>query len=374
METKYNTVKNQIRSLILQGFYQPHQKMGSESELMKKYDVSRHTIRKAIDDLVNEGWIYKKQGAGTFCAERSNVAGRNGSRTKNIAVITTYFSDYIFPTIIRGIEGYLSQKGYQITVFSTNNDPVLEGKYLETVLSQSFDGLIVEPTKSALPNPNINYYLNIERLGIPYVMINAYYDELEPVHIIMDDAEGGKMQTAHLIDQGHRHILGFFKNDDIQGIKRMKGFIKAHRQAGLPIAPQNIVTYTTENRVNQPVDQLREKLSVSTDQLPTGIVCYNDQLAILLLDVLRDLNVSVPGDISLVGFDDSFLSVATEVKLTTIRHPQDELGTKAGETIHQLIREKEDPSLPKEAAAVMYQPELVIRKSTKDMNTQIVHT
>lgn len=374
METKYNTVKNQIRSIILQGFVQPHQKIGSESELMKKYDVSRHTIRKAIDDLANEGWIYKKQGAGTFCAERSNVSQRTGNRTKNIAVITTYFSDYIFPTIIRGIEGYLSQNGYQITVFSTNNDPELEGKYLETVLSQSFDGLIVEPTKSAIPNPNINYYLNIERLGIPYVMINACYEELEPVHIIMDDALGGKLQTSHLIDQGHRHILGFFKNDDTQGIKRMKGFIKAHREAGLPIAPQNIVTYTTENRDSLPAEQLKEKLAVAKDQLPTAIVCYNDQLAILLLDVLRDLNLSVPEDISLVGFDDSFLSVATEVKLTTIRHPQDELGTQAGKTIHQLIREKEDPSVPKEVRTVIYQPELIIRKSTRPLNKEKIHS
>ncbi|WP_096438643.1 GntR family transcriptional regulator [Alteribacter populi] len=363
METKYNIVKNKIKSRILQGFIQPHQKIGSENELMKEYQVSRHTIRKAIEDLVYDGWIYKKQGAGTFCADRSLQKNNRYSRTKNIAVITTYFSDYIFPTIIRGAEGYLSENGYQVTVFSTNNNIEQEGRYLESVLSQQFDGLIVEPTKSALPNPNINYYLNIERLGIPYVMINAYYEELEPTHIIMDDAKGGRLQTKHLIDRGHERILGFFKNDDIQGMKRMKGFIKAHRESALPISPQNIVTYTTETKDTLPKEVLREKLKQGKD-LPTAIVCYNDQLALILLDVIREMNLSVPGDISIVGYDDSFLSVASEVKLTTIKHPKVDMGVQAGRLIKQLIEQKQNPSAKFDVSSVVYEPELVIRNST----------
>ncbi|ADH97884.1 GntR family transcriptional regulator [Salisediminibacterium selenitireducens] len=372
MEPKYNQVKNSIRSKILQGYFKPHEKIGSESELMQSYEVSRHTVRKAIDDLVNEGWIYKKQGAGTFCAERSVSSDAVSNGTKNIAVITTYFSDYIFPTIIRGIEGYLSANGYQMTVFSTNNDPDLERKYLETVLSGQFDGLIIEPTKSALPNPNINYYLNIERLGIPYVMINAYYEELEPVHLIMNDAEGGRIATRQVIDEGHKQILGFFKNDDIQGIKRMKGFIKAHRESGLQITPQNIVTYTTETRKKDPVERLKEKMKVRHER-PTAIVCYNDQLAVILLDVLRDLNLSIPGDVSVIGFDDSFLSVASEVKLTTVKHPKERMGVDAAKLIDQLIREKEDPTVSKKASSIVYEPELVVRNSTKDLKIKEVN-
>ncbi|MDV2685634.1 GntR family transcriptional regulator [Alkalihalophilus lindianensis] len=363
METKYNYVKNKIKSKILQGFIQPHQKIGSESELMKEYRVSRHTIRKAIDDLANDGWVYKNQGAGTFCADRTNYQTTSVNRAKNIAVITTYFSDYIFPTIIRGAEGYLSEHGYQVTVFSTNNDHEQERRCLEAVLSQQFDGVIVEPTKSALPNPNINYYLNIERVGIPYVMIHAYYDELEPTHVVMDDVEGGRIQTKHLIEQGHEHILGFFKNDDIQGTKRMKGFIKAHRESRLPLSPQNIITYTTEARDSVPKQALRKKLEEGKD-LPTAIVCYNDQLALLLLDVIREMELKVPEDISITGYDNSFLSVASEVKLTTIKHPQDNMGIEAGKIILELIEQKQDPSVNKIVNPVVFQPELIVRNST----------
>ncbi|UTR12020.1 GntR family transcriptional regulator [Evansella sp. LMS18] len=366
MDTKYSYVKSEIKSKILQGNILPHQKIGSETDLMKEYSVSRHTVRKAIGDLVVEGWIYKKQGAGTFCADRSAAVQQQERRTKNIAVITTYFSDYIFPAIIRGAQSYLSENGYQVTVFSTNNDHEQERRCLEDVLAQQFDGLIVEPTKSSQPNPNINYYLNIERLGIPYVMIHAYYEELEPIHIVMDDEEGGRQQTAHLIEQGHRHILGFFKNDDIQGKLRTKGFIKAHREAGLTLSPQNIINYTTETMREVPRQVLRNRLSGNGER-PTAIVCYNDQLAVGLLDVLREKELSVPEDISIVGFDNSFLSIASEVKLTTIVHPQEEMGIQAANTLHQIIKNKESPIGEAKIRSITYKPTLKVRNSTRSI-------
>ncbi|PYZ95959.1 GntR family transcriptional regulator [Alteribacter lacisalsi] len=365
MKTKYSYVKSEIKSKIMQGYFQPHEKVGSENELLREYGVSRHTIRKAIDELVNEGWIYKKQGAGTFCAEWSaEVDVKEG--TKNIAVITTYFSDYIFPTIIRGAERIFKKHGYQVTVFSTNNDHEEERRCLEAVLSQQFDGIIIEPTKSALPNPNINYYLNLERLNIPYVMINAYYEELEPVHVIMDDVEGGRLQTDHLLELGHERILGIFKNDDIQGMKRMKGFIKAHRDRGATLSPQNIVTFTTETRETVPVNELKRKLKES-DAPPTAVVCYNDQLALNLLHVLRELKLAVPQRISIVGFDDSFLSTASEVKLTTIEHPKEELGMEAARTVIRMIEMARSSSKVETVQPVVFPASLIQRQSTEEI-------
>ena len=70
MKTKYSIVKDYIESKILDGTYQPNQKISSESELMEQFGVSRHTVRLAIGDLVTKGWLYRKQGSGTFCANR----------------------------------------------------------------------------------------------------------------------------------------------------------------------------------------------------------------------------------------------------------------------------------------------------------------
>lgn len=364
-ETKYNKVKGWIKSKILDGTFLPNQKINSESELMKQFDVSRHTVRIAIGELVNEGWLYREQGAGTFCADRTLLEkeGQNAEE-KKIAIITTYISDYIFPSIIRGAEAEISKEGYQVSLFSTNNDFENERRILETILTQRFDGVIVEPTRSATSNPNINYYLNLESLNIPYIMINAYYDELEPVSVIVNDEKGGYLQTEELIKLGHQKIVGFFKTDDLQGVKRMKGFIKALRDYDIPINPSQIVTFSTLEQATKPAEYLRNMLSSSLER-PTGVVCYNDELAMSLLDVIREKGLIVPEDISIVGFDNSLFAEVSEVKLTTIEHPKSELGEMAAKMILEMIAKGKNSKKWNEIDSFVFEPKLVVRKSTQ---------
>src|SRR5699024_9795640 len=133
-------------------------------------------------------------------------------------------------------------------------------------ISQGFDGVIVEPTQSAMSNPNINYYLNLESLHIPYVMIHAYYDELNPVSITMEEEKGGFIQTEHLINLGHQQIMGFFKIDDNQGIKRMKGFLNANRKNGLSINPNYVITYNKEDKKGEFI-QTENIINLSNQQI-----------------------------------------------------------------------------------------------------------
>jgi len=371
MKTKYSIVREYIKSKILDGTYEPNQKIGSESELMEWFNVSRHTVRLAIGDLVTQGWLYRKQGAGTYCAERKET-GPGDNNLKNIAIITTYISDYIFPSIIRGAESYLSKNDYQVSIYSTDNNHESEKQILEKILTYHVDGVIIEPTKSAISNPNINYYLNLEKSDIPYIMINAYYDELEPLSITINDEKGGFMQTEHLIEHGHQNIIGFFKTDDLQGTKRMKGFLKAHRAHQVPIKPSNIVTYHTQEKMSKPREELEKALSQLKGERPTAIVCYNDELAMLLLEVLREQNIKVPEDISLIGYDDSVLSRVSEVKLTTIKHPQSEMGETAAKMMLDLLDGKSSSqSENQEMESIVYEPQLVIRNSVKDFKEYV---
>ncbi|MGM0855208.1 MAG: GntR family transcriptional regulator [Bacillota bacterium] len=369
METKYSIVKKSIKSKILDGTYEPHQKIPSESEMMQQFNVSRHTVRLAVGELVSEGWLYREQGAGTFCADRTEKQRKESGSRKNIAIVTTYISDYIFPSIIRGAEAYLSEQGYHVTLFNTNNDHEKERIYLEKIITQGFDGAIIEPTQSAFTNPNINYYLNLERLDIPYIMINAYYDALEPVRVVVDDERGAFLQTEHLIENGHKEILGFFKTDDMQGTLRMKGYLKAHREYGVPINPKHIVSYNTTEKHTKPIEEFRGFLSHQRSY-PTAVVCYNDELAMKLLHVIREHQLRVPDDISIIGYDNSFLAEMSEVKLTSIEHPKSDLGKTAGKLILSMINRKQmNKGVGEEVQSVIYSPELVLRRSTKNIST-----
>lgn len=370
MKPKHSIVREYILSKILDGTFSPHQKINSESELMEKFLVSRHTIRQAIGDLVNQGWLYSKQGSGTFCADKSKRQTKD-SDMKNIAIITTYISDYIFSSIIRGAESYLSRNGYNVSLFSTNNNHKNEKEFLERVLILCPDGVIIEPTKSAIANPNLSLYLNLEKINIPYIMINAYYDELEPVSITIDDEKGGYLQTEHLIELGHENIIGFFKTDDLQGTRRMKGYLKAFRKHKIPINPKFIIPFDTSDKMTKPIEALNTLLSSDNNEKPTGIVCYNDELAIFLLNLLREKNIAVPEEISIVGYDDSFLAEATEVKLTTIEHPKIKMGEDSAKMIIDRIEKVNENNQKNKLESIVYEPNLVIRGSTKQITKKV---
>lgn len=357
-------VKETITEWITSGKVQPGEKIYSENELVKMFGVSRHTVRQAVGDLVHEGLLYREQGAGTFCSNKKeqtpSTIHTSNTNGKNIGVITTYISDYIFPSIIKGIESYLTAQGYSLTFACTDNDVEKEKQCLQTMLSRNIDGLIVEPTKSSNYNPNINYYLELEQNNIPYLMINQYYTQLMPPHMIMNDEHGGYIATEHLIKLGHEKIIGLFKTDDLQGVNRMQGFIRAFREHGLPFFPEMVITFTTEDQDSKLLERLKNFFN--TDSMPTAIVCYNDQLALNVINMLKQLGLNVPEDVSIVGYDDSSLAVATEVKLTSITHPKMQMGIEAAKWIVSEVEKKGDTP-----QSIIYEPELIIRNSTTSL-------
>lgn len=355
---------------ITSGNVQPGDKIYSENELVKMFGVSRHTIRQAVGDLVHEGWLYREQGAGTFCSNKmlntkqesetlSSVHSLN-TNGKNIGVITTYISDYIFPSIIKGIESYLTAQGYTLTFACTDNNVEKEKQCLQTMLSRNIDGLIVEPTKSSNYNPNIHYYLQLEQNDIPYLMINQFYSQLMPPHLIMNDEHGGFIATDHLINLGHEKIIGLFKTDDLQGVNRMQGFIRAFRENNLSFFQDMVITCTTEDQDSKIVEQLQQLFK--TENKPTAIVCYNDQLALQVIFMLRGLGLNVPEDVSIVGYDDSSLAEATDIKLTSVTHPKMEMGIEAAKWIVSAVEKRGSNE-----HSTVYEPELVIRNSTASL-------
>ena len=153
-ESKYWKLMNELKQKIIDGTYQAGDKMSSENELAAFYQVSRHTVRKALAILEHEGYIYAVHGKGTFCSEM----GRHTKTSRNIAVVTTYLSDYIFPSVIQGIDQVMTENGYSIILKNTKNSSSAEGKCLEELLSKDIEGLIIEPSKSEIYCRHIALY------------------------------------------------------------------------------------------------------------------------------------------------------------------------------------------------------------------------
>lgn len=353
---KYIVLKNELLSWFESGRLQAGKQVPSEHEIADQFGVSRQTVRQTFGELEKEGWLERIQGKGTFAR---NPDRRESEQVKTIGIITTYISDYIFPHIVRGAEAELRSKGYRLLLSSTDNNKEKEMESLQLMTSQPLSGLIIEPTKSAEGNPNLTYFLSLQEKGIPFLMINEKYRELECPCLKLDDELGGYKATRHLIENGHQAIAGFFKRDDLQGVNRLKGFLRAHREAGIPVSPERVITYTTEQKGSLPHDQAIQLLKQPEEQRPTGFVCYNDELAVFLAEAVGQCGLHIPQDVSMVGFDDSTLAVASGVKLTTMTHPKTEMGIMAA---RQLISMIEFHTVIEDT---VFQPELVERESVK---------
>jgi len=367
---KYVQIKRHLLSQIASGDLRADERMPSETELSGQFGVSRQTVRQALAELEHEGWLYRIQGKGTFVRGGTGVAAA-GART--VGIVTTYISDYIFPAIIRGAEAVLRERGYGMMLASTDNDRNKERECLKRLSAYPLRGMIVEPTRSAEGRREITWYLELERKGVPYVMIHESYPELGCPVVKVDDEFGAFLATEHLVRLGHRRVAGMFKTDDLQGVYRLKGYLRALRQNGIAPDPDFVVRFESGDRSETPRRQAYEWLRKDAGARPTAIVCYNDEAALEVLEAVRACGMRVPDDLSVVGFDDSALAVASDVKLTTVAHPKEELGKTAAEL---LIRLMERPASAEPAAdigrplredeplSVTFRPELVVRAST----------
>lgn len=354
---KYMTIVEWVKDYIKKEHLAPGARFYSEKELCDIHNVSRQTVRQALMVLENQDVLRRKRGSGTFVKSAGSKTYSASARNCNVGVVSTYFSDYIFPSIVTGIEKVLKNNNVGMQLSITHNQVFEESKALKTMLEQDIRALIVEPSRSALPNPNVKLYEKIKELNIPLVFFNAKYPWADFPCVAMDDVAAGRIAAEHLIQLGHTKIGGVFAFDDIQGHKRYQGFLSAFEQHGIALEEQDVMWFSTceKKEFFTREDRIKGLL-----ERVTAVVCYNDSHAVSLLELCKKWNVRVPEDLSVVGIDDSKLAKICEVPLTTVRHPHQLLGERAAQKILEMIENPE-----KQFRDVLYEPELVERESTR---------
>jgi GntR family transcriptional regulator of arabinose operon len=355
---KYLEIVEWAKKVIIERGYAVGDRFYSESDLCQMLKVSRQTVRQALAVLELHGALSRRRGSGTF-VNRSGLERETSLSVQVsgsvIGVISTYFSDYIFPHIVSGVERILTRNEMTMQLGVTNNMVSDEARALRAMLDQNVSGLIVEPSKSALPNPNRELYEEVRRRDIPLVFFNAAYPWSNFPCVAMDDVAAGRIATEHLKSLGHKKISGIFLLDDMQGHKRYQGFLESLGSDG-----------QAENRVLWFSNQDKATLfSLSAERIDaliagsTGVVCYNDTIALNLCDFCRGRGVRVPEDLSLVGIDDSRLATLCAVPLTSVKHPRHKLGERAAEALISMLG---SGSAGKDGH--LFEPALVKRAST----------
>ena len=305
-----------------------------------------------------------RRGSGSYICEDAGILLGNTERRadheeKRIVVMLTYIDTYIFPIIVREIEKKVTQAGGILQIAMTDNSVAKERMHLEEFLrTRRIDGLIAEPVKSGLPNPNLDLYQKLQKSGIPVLFVNSFYENLTIPHVSLDDEKAGYIATKHLLECGHTRIAGIFKADDIQGQNRHRGYVQALQEAGMLYDPDKVIWFHTEDRKVHPREGILRLLAkgISLD----AVVCYNDQIAMQIIPALASRGIRVPEDISVTGYDNSCMAMGDGFHLTTIVHPQEKLGEMAAQLLLSLLRGE---TLQPEQSKILIQPELVVGNS-----------
>lgn len=325
---KYQIIASILRDEIKNGQYASGQMLPTEEQLTERFSASRQTIRQALSLLVAEGLISKLRGSGSRVHKQTEQP-----RSGNIAVIATYISDYIFPGILREAESVLASNKYTAVLAATRNSVFNERTILTDLLAKPIDGMLVEGTKTALPNPNLDLYEKFMGRNIPIVFFNGFYSNLGgTVSVYADNFGGGYDLVQYLLKSGHETIAGIFKSDDIQGHQRYSGYITALRDANRLISDSSVFWYTTENKDELFTEELATKIGECS-----AVVCYNDEIAFRLIPLLQSQGIRIPEEVSVVSFDNSSLSDISPVKITSLSYGDQNIGRTSAELLIRRI-------------------------------------
>lgn len=334
----YLQIAHSLRDRITAGSLRPLDRLPPEVDLARELDVSRGTVRQALDILVQEGMLTRTQGKGTFVSERP---GRQASGI--IGVVVPYLRDTLISEILRGAEQALHDAGYSMILSHSDSDLAREQQQIQRVVTNNPEGLILFPMAATHEYDMLAGILPPE---LPVVVIDRRLPGLRSDVVMSDNIGGGRIAVRHLLELGHRRIACITTPDRPSSVvDRITGYEQAMQEAGLfPLAAVPLAgsgrpatgrsssapTYSAEELA--PVDSL-----LGQGEPPTALFCVNDFVALGVLHHLRSKGVRVPEETAVVGFDDIAMSGYPSIELTTVAQAKTTIGATAAARLIERI-------------------------------------
>jgi LacI family transcriptional regulator len=274
-------------------------------------------------------------------------------RSQLIALVSDEIATTPFAVqIIRGAQEAASKRGWLLIVANTGFDVQLESKEILALRQRQVDGFLY----ARMFNDRVSIPSSLS--GVPTVLLDATSLDPSVSSVVPDEFEGGRTATRVLIEHGHTRI-GFLNNiDDIPAAAgRLAGYRAALEEAGIPFDPRCVVRDTT---LIADVSLRGARALLDLSDRPTGIFCFNDQVAMKTYYAASERGLRIPEDLSVVGFDNlALIAEGLRPGLTTVALPHYEMGVWA---VEKLINEIEESGQPAFEQALMTCP-LVERQS-----------
>jgi DNA-binding LacI/PurR family transcriptional regulator len=275
-----------------------------------------------------------------------------GDRARLIGLVLPELQNPIFPALAEVIGGALAQRGFTPVLCTRTAGGLSEADYVDMLLDQHASGVVFAGGHYAeLAAPHDHYRLLHSR-GIPVVLVNAAIDNLDFPCVSTDDVVAADQSFRHLASLGHERIgLVLGPEDHMPSRRKLTAFLDHAQRAGFTVAPVEHALFSLEGGQAATTRMLRQGV--------TGVICASDVLALGAIRAVRRAGLSVPADVSVVGFDDSGWLNCTDPPLTTVRQPIESMGKAA---VALLVNQMESVAMHHEE--LLFEPELVVRGST----------
>ncbi|MET9479572.1 LacI family DNA-binding transcriptional regulator [Streptomyces sp. NPDC006638] len=309
----------------------------------KVAEPTRVRVRAVIDEL---GFV------------RSESARQLRVGTSRIlAVLVLDMTNPFFVAMARGAERAAREAGLGVMLCNSAGSASEEAEYLSLFAEQRVRGVLLTPADATGRNVR-----EFARRHIPYVHVDRAVPTAEGCSVSVDDVTGGALAVRHLLAAGHRSVTYVSGPMDLPQCRdRRTGALAALREAGLPGDALGHLE-TARLDVASGIDAGARLLGLAVR--PTAVFCANDLLALGVLQAMYGAGVNVPGDMSIVGYDDIEFAAAAVVPLTSVRQPAERMGRTAAE---MLLDETEPDREHHTHRSVVLQPELVVRGSTRPL-------
>ncbi|GAA3511583.1 DNA-binding LacI/PurR family transcriptional regulator [Streptosporangium album] len=272
-----------------------------------------------------------------------------------IGLVTPELDNPIFPAFAQAIEKALTQHGYTPVLCTQLPGGAPEDEFTELLIDRGVSGIVFVSGLHADTTAKMDRYARLTDRGLPIVLLDGYSGQIKAPFISPDDRAAARLAVQHLVDLGHERIgLAVGPRRFVPVIRKIEGYRQAMAQLLGATEVDELISHSLFS-----VEGGQAAAAQLLERGCTGIVCASDLMALGAIRACRDRGLSVPGEVSVVGFDDSPLIAFTDPPLTTVRKP---IGAMASAAVATLLEEIN--GIPSRHIELMFQPELVVRRST----------
>ncbi len=324
-------------------------------EVAKEAGVSTATVSKVINNTGNMREETRKRVLSVIKEMNYQpnlvASALTGKGTQTLGLLVPDISNPFFSAMARQIEDYADAQGMSVIMCSMDGNIEKERKYIELLRRKQVDGFII-----ASSFQDTNLLKDIINQGFPIVML-AYDDStIEVSKVTIDDFKGGYEAASHLYAKGHRNMAIIAEHTNSSNL-RIYGYRVALEGRGIEFLDENV--YRTTASIDNGKASFDEIFQKENEGSPTAIFACNDLLAIGVIQGATERGMNIPGDLAIIGFDNTILATTTVPGLTTISQPIAEMAEKTVELIITEIKQKK-----KVVKRVLFNPELISRGTT----------